>query len=101
MTELLNISFDIANRDLCVEINRDASNSKELIALGLNLLYKELPDVMASSIALALYISEDPEYLAAILKYRIHRIISTFEGKPDIKSTKNIIKSIKTDKKLK
>ena len=88
MSELLNISFDIANRDFCVEINREAPNSKELIALGLNLLYKDLPDIMASSIAIALYISDDPECLAAILKYRILKIISTFEGKPDMKSTK-------------
>ncbi|NLX40948.1 MAG: hypothetical protein GXY75_03490 [Bacteroidales bacterium] len=79
MTKLLTISFDSTNGDFCVEINKDELHSKELIALGLNSLYKELPDILPSSIALALYISEDPDYFAGILNYRVHRIISYLE----------------------
>jgi hypothetical protein len=86
MTKLLTISFDSANREFCVEINRDEVHAKELIALGLNSLYKELPDILPSSLALALYISDDPDYLAGILNYRVHRIISTLEGFPYNKS---------------
>lgn len=101
MTKLLTISFDSANREFCVEINRDELHAKELIALGLNSLYKELPDILPSSLAIALSISEDPDYLACAINYRVHRIISAFEALPDIKSKKNITKSIKTRKKLK
>jgi hypothetical protein len=79
MTKLLTISFDNTEGDFRVEINRDELHSKELIALGLNLLYKELPDILPSSIALALYISEDPDFLAGILNYRVSRIISYLE----------------------
>lgn len=86
MTKLLTISFDSANREFCVEINRDELYAKELIALGLNSLYKELPDILPSSLALALYISEDPDYLASILTYRVHRILFTLEGFPYNKS---------------
>ncbi len=101
MTKLLTISFDSSNCEFYVEINRNEHHSKELIVLGLNSLYKEIPDILPSSLALALFISEDPDYLAGILNYRVHRIISTLEELHDIKSKKNIMKSIKTSKKLK
>ena len=86
MTKLLTISFDSSNSDFFVEINRDDLHSKELIALGLNSLYKELPDILPSSLALAIYLSEDPEYFAGIITYRVHSIISALRGLNDIKS---------------
>lgn len=86
MTKLLTISFDSSNSDFFVEINRDDLHSKELIALGLNSLYKELPDILPSSLALAIYLSEDPEYMAGIITYRVHSIISALRGLKDIKS---------------
>ena len=86
MTKLLTISFDSSNSDFFVEINRDDLHSKELIALGLNSLYKELPDILPSSLALAIYLSEDPEYFAGIITYRVQSIISALRGLNDIKS---------------
>ena len=88
MTKLLTISFDSTKGDFYVEINKDELHSKELIALGLNSLYKELPDILPSSLALALYISEDPDYLACILNYRVHRIISHLEDYSILNSKK-------------
>ena len=86
MTELLTISFDEASSEFFIEINRDFLHAKELIVLGLNSLYKEFPDILPSSLALALYISEDPDYLAGMLHYRVNRIVSSLEVINDIKS---------------
>ena len=90
MTELLTISFDEASSEFFIEINRDYLHAKELIVLGLNSLYKDFPDILPSSLALALYISEDPDYLASILTYRVHRILFTLEGFPYNKSKKRL-----------